>query len=225
VDEILLQTLDDRRLSRSERRVLTALFAEHADDRDDLLFFRHRAFEIARQRARGADDRQLISWLEEVIKALAAASDPALQAPRLAEAHFSPGDRCLRRIVSLVGHARRTAEICVFTITDDRITRALLEAHRRGVALRIITDDDKLYDRGSDIEQLAGAGVPVRLDCSEHHMHHKFAVFDRELLVTGSYNWTRSAADHNEENIVVSNDTRLVQAFGDTFERLWSAFG
>jgi phosphatidylserine/phosphatidylglycerophosphate/cardiolipin synthase-like enzyme len=55
-------------------------------------------------------------------------------------------------------------------------------------------------------------------------MHHKFAVFDGLYLVTGSYNWTRSAATHNEENIVVSSDPRLVADFKRTFDSLWTRF-
>ena len=50
------------------------------------------------------------------------------------------------------------------------------------------------------------------------------ALFDRARLITGSYNWTRSAAEHNHENLVVSEDEELVRAFGKTFERLWSNF-
>ncbi len=55
-------------------------------------------------------------------------------------------------------------------------------------------------------------------------MHHKFALFDGARLMTGSYNWTRSAAQHNHENLVVSDDHELVGAFGKTFERLWASF-
>ena len=223
VDEILLRTLDDERLSRGEKQVLTDIFAEHGGDEQRLAFFRHRAFAIARDRLRDPRDRRTVVWLEEVVKALAAAASPDV-VPRLAEAHFSPGDHCLRRIISLIKSARRFADICVFTITDDRIARTLLEAHQRGIRVRIVTDDQKTEDLGSDIHALAAAGVPVRMDQSQHHMHHKFALFDNTYLVTGSYNWTRSAAAHNEENMVVTTEPRLVKAFGETFARLWSEF-
>jgi phosphatidylserine/phosphatidylglycerophosphate/cardiolipin synthase-like enzyme len=56
-------------------------------------------------------------------------------------------------------------------------------------------------------------------------MHHKFAIFDQRLLVTGSYNWTRSAAERNRENLAVTDDRRLVAAFREEFERLWRDFG
>ena len=48
--------------------------------------------------------------------------------------------------------------------------------------------------------------------------------FDRRLLVTGSYNWTRSAARNNLENIAITDDPRLVEPYRDEFERLWERF-
>jgi phosphatidylserine/phosphatidylglycerophosphate/cardiolipin synthase-like enzyme len=55
-------------------------------------------------------------------------------------------------------------------------------------------------------------------------MHHKFALCDAQVLLTGSFNWTRSASDHNQENILVTQETRLVEAFAREFERLWAVF-
>jgi mitochondrial cardiolipin hydrolase len=90
------------------------------------------------------------------------------------------------------------------------------------VPLRIITDNEKAFDEGSDIIRLRQAGVAVRVDQSPYHMHHKFAIFDHERLLTGSYNWTRGASEHNEENFVILGDRRLITAFNTTFERLWN---
>ena len=56
-------------------------------------------------------------------------------------------------------------------------------------------------------------------------MHHKFAVADSNQVLTGSYNWTRSAARENEENIVVTNAPELVSAFTRQFEQLWKSLG
>jgi phosphatidylserine/phosphatidylglycerophosphate/cardiolipin synthase-like enzyme len=141
------------------------------------------------------------------------------------EAWFSPGEGPLNAIVRGVEEARGAIDVCVFTITDDRITRALLDASRRGVRLRVVSDDDKALDMGSDLRRLADAGVPVCLDRTEAHMHHKFAIFDRLRLLTGSYNWTRAAAESNHENVLVSDDARLVQPFCRAFDDLWAALG
>lgn len=224
VDEILLTTLADRRLSRSERKALGAVLVDHKDDRELLAYVRHRAFEVVRRELGSTPQLEALDWLEEVVRTIASVEGPE-PPPSLAEAHFSPGDHCRRRIASLCSLARRTIEVCVFTITDDRITRGLLDAHARGVRLRVITDNEKSVDLGSDVERLERAGVPVRLDRTEHHMHHKFAIFDGSYLVSGSYNWTTSAATANEENIVVVSDPRLLAPFAETFERLWRAYG
>ena len=64
----------------------------------------------------------------------------------------------------------------------------------------------------------------MRVDQTDAHMHHKFAVYDDARLLSGSYNWTRSAANYNQENLVVTSDRAIVERFGSEFERLWSDF-
>jgi phosphatidylserine/phosphatidylglycerophosphate/cardiolipin synthase-like enzyme len=53
-------------------------------------------------------------------------------------------------------------------------------------------------------------------------MHHKFAIVDNTVVVTGSYNWTRSAALYNHENIVVTSAKPIVAGFCEEFDRLWA---
>jgi len=223
IDACLARTLEDRRLSRGERQALAGLAADcpSAADRREVV---HRAFEIARGVLTGPTDRPVLDWLEDVVKTVREV-EPSAGGALLAEAHFSPGDDCLRAILRLLAGALRTAEVCVFTITDDRLAAALLDAHRRGVAVRVITDDSKADDLGSDVDRLARAGIPVRVDRSPFHMHHKFAVLDGSALLTGSYNWTLGAARDNEENLIVTDDPRLITPFSAAFERLWVTLG
>jgi phosphatidylserine/phosphatidylglycerophosphate/cardiolipin synthase-like enzyme len=80
----------------------------------------------------------------------------------------------------------------------------------------------KAHDLGSDVDQIAAAGVACKMDIGqEAHMHHKYAVFDGRTLMNGSFNWTRSASEQNEENLIVTNDAVLVTAFAARFEILW----
>ncbi len=212
----LRRTLDDQRLSRGEKRALRAM-AQTATPAE-LDWMRSVAFEVA-ERALDGDERarEILAWLQDVVKVLRHSDD----APPSSGAFFSPGDEPLRKITGMLSAAQRSVEICVFTITDDRIADAIRDCHRRGVEVRIISDDDKAFDRGSDILALQKHGIAVRVDGSPAHMHHKFALFDRRELLTGSYNWTRSAASENHENVIVTADPRLVAAFGEVFETLW----
>ena len=137
-------------------------------------------------------------------------------------AYFSPGPDCRVAIEQAMETALYELLICVFTISDDRLSDAIQRAHRNGLTVRVLSDNDKMDDRGNDIERMAASGVNVRIDRSPEHMHHKFMVVDGQTVLTGSYNWTRSAETRNEENLVVLDDPILAGQFSDEFERLWS---
>ena len=220
IDRALQDTLADHRLSRSERQAMKLLFKEMAETDCQRTAIRCRAFEIARQEVIDPTSCAVLDWLEEVNKLLQP-KPISHQAP--AEAYFSPGDDCPAAIVRHLHAASRQIDICVYTITDDRIARAILDAHGRGVAVRIITDIQKVQDCGSDIERLQHSGIAVRTDDCGTLMHHKFALFDERTLLTGSYNWTHSAASGNLENFIVTDEPPLVQKFVLKFEELWQS--
>jgi len=219
LSEALRHTLADRRLSRGERKAVQAMIADQLRSEQHRDVLRHEAFELARQELQNPNDKQVLQWLEDVVKALEPPDDSP-RAPRC-EAYFEPGDNCPRRIISLFHSCRRTADVCVFTITDDRVTEAIEAAHARGVKVRIISDNDKTMDAGSDIWRLRRRGIEVRVDISPFHMHHKFAVIDGRTLITGSYNWTRGAAEKNHENLVLLEEPPLVAEFLGEFEKIW----
>jgi phosphatidylserine/phosphatidylglycerophosphate/cardiolipin synthase-like enzyme len=219
MQEFLEVSLQDRKLSRSEKSVLSQHLQEAGLNAQALATFRSIAFRVAREAIDAVNGTLIVEWLEDVVKVL---QPPSVECESvMSEAWFSPHNDCPQRIRTLLGQARKSVDICVFTITDDRLTSAVLNAHGRGVTVRIITDNEKATDLGSDTDRLLEAGIAVRVDRSEYHMHHKFAVFDNSLLLNGSYNWTRGAAENNEENFIVTSDRRLVTSFIAAFEGLW----
>lgn len=220
IDAQLARSLADRRLSRGERQALVELIPD-LNPEADREAIRRRAFEIAAAALKQVEDRPVLAWLEDVVKALREPGQGAAH-QAVAESYFSPGDDCPRTIGRLLKNARKSVDVCVFTITDDRLADEIVEAHRRGVSLRIITDDAKSEDLGSDVNRFERAGITVRVDRSPFHMHHKFALFDGTTLLTGSYNWTRGAARDNEENLIVTDEPRLISSFTATFDDLWA---
>ena len=216
----LAASLDDLRLADEEKRELALMLCENPPREEDLRRARNVAFELVRKHANDPNLFALLKWLEGVVRILDNSRAPATATQQ--SAFFSPGTACLEAIRTRLRNARQHAEICVFTLSDDRLSDEVLAAHRRGVAIRLLTDNLKEFDAGSDIGRLRDAGVAVAIDRTEAHMHHKFALFDGEWLLNGSYNWTRSASELNEENIIQSNDARLLKPFSEHFERLWT---
>lgn len=136
-------------------------------------------------------------------------------------AYFSPGEDCLDALRDAIAQAQTELLICVFTISDDRIASSLLQRRKDRLRIQLIADNDKMHDKGSDVLRLFRSGIQVRTDVSPHHMHHKFMVVDRKVVLTGSYNWTRSAERYNRENLVRIDEPELAASFAREFERIW----
>jgi phosphatidylserine/phosphatidylglycerophosphate/cardiolipin synthase-like enzyme len=223
LDALLRQFLVDHKLSDAEKKALAKWVDANVTSEQKRGVARSRVFATARAAVADPQAARVIDFLEDVLKVLVPMGEAATAAPAATpdEAFFSPGDACLGRIIARLNNARRSADICVFTITDDRIAAAILAAHKRGVKVRIITDNEKAYDEGSDVKRLQAAGVPLLVDQTPFHMHHKFAIFDRTRLINGSYNWTRSAATSNEENVTDTGDPALLASFQREFDSLW----
>lgn len=229
LSRFLRDSLGDRKLSRGEKTALTDWLTKNVTSDQTRGLARHIAFEIAKN---ASPDAGVIEWLEDVMKVIVPNAAPAAASTERDQAFFSPGEMCLQQIVLRLRGCRRSADLCVFTITDDRITRAILDAHDRRVKLRILSDVEKAGDLGSDMQQFRAAGIAIKLaDVRGRqdpnlvgHMHHKFAILDGTRLINGSYNWTRGAASTNFENVVDTGDSTLVAAFSEEFERLWNLF-
>jgi mitochondrial cardiolipin hydrolase len=220
LDRLLQRSLADGSFQTAEREALADWIAKHAPDEGSRALARSRAFAFVKS-ASTAEAGRSIDWLEDAIKVMAHPAAPPF-ASEHGSAFFSPGLTCIHEVLRQFDLARQRCDVCVFTITDDRITDAIIRAHARGVQVRIITDDEKSHDLGSDIDQLQMVGIPCKMDVGNAaHMHHKFALFDGHRLMTGSFNWTRSASEQNEENLIVTADPNLVGAFTSRFESLW----
>lgn len=216
LETFLRESLEDFALSRSEKKELKTHLAGISGNNTEKAKARQLAFNLAQGAINEFGQITALDWLQGVIK-LIYTSESEIKAA----AYFSPGEDCLHRIRRLIGESQKTLDICVFTITDNRIVIKLEEARDRGIAIRIISDNDKSMDLGSDLDHLIRAGIDCRFDRTTAHMHHKFAIADHDLLLSGSYNWTRSAATENDENIVVTNNTKIVRTFAKKFEEMW----
>lgn len=217
LEQLFNQAFEDRNFTRTERQSLRKALNQESLTSRELGVLRAKIFDIARQDLQSPETSQVIEWLENANKLLLPSLKPAFKN----QVFFSPGDDCLNAILSHIQRSKHRIDICVFTISDNRISREIENSYRRGVRMRIITDAPKLHDKGSDIYRLSSHGIPIRIDDYHTHMHHKFAIFDSKEVLTGSYNWTRSAAEVNEENVIITNDPHTIKPFQQEFDRLW----
>jgi phosphatidylserine/phosphatidylglycerophosphate/cardiolipin synthase-like enzyme len=217
--DMLEQTFADRKISRTEKKALREILEESSEQ--EKLFFRKAVFEMASSHIKSNEHQEILLWLEELISLSISIQQGSSSSDSCA--YFSPGESCKSQIIFHLKSAQSKIDVCVFTITDNEISKEIEAAYRRKIALRIITDNDKAFDEGSDIQRLEQMGIFVRKDKTPLHMHHKFAIFDEKILLTGSYNWTRGAAEQ-QENLLVTKDKKLILQYAEEFENLWKQF-
>lgn len=221
LEQMIKDSLADCKLDLDEKYAFKEL--ANTLETEQLRFIKNKAFELGRPYIEkgGSEAIRVYHWLERLLKAIQPHETNFTMKP---SAYFSPGDACRVKIIALIKQAKHSINICVFTISDNIIVREILAAHKRGIKVVIISDNDKANDKGSDIDRLSAQGVQVILDHSPHHMHHKFAIFDDKILLNGSFNWTRSATDVNQENILVTANSELVLAYIEKFQALKKRF-
>lgn len=209
-------SIADEYFSRSEKKSIRSLVKDYKPSEHDLSVLRSKVFDMANERINSENYSFMMQWVEDACKALIVTVPVEKD-----EVYFSPGKACRAAILNQIRSAVRSLDICVFTISDDFIADALVQAHKKHLRVRIITDNDKSEDKGSDIDRFHEEGLPVKIDDTRHHMHHKFMVVDDKVALTGSYNWTRSAAKFNHENLLLTRESAVVKAFKKEFEDLW----
>lgn len=187
----------------------------NALSREEIGELRYRLFNEARRLELTNNGQQALFWLQNCFDLIGQYKFS------MHKVYFSPGTDILETISDLLKQANHTLDICVFTITDERLSNDILYCHQRGVKVRIITDDAKIYDHGSAIKYLKREGIPVKIDHSRYHMHHKFGIIDSRIVFTGSFNWTYTASNHNQENLLVTTNHDIVLQYLEHYELLW----
>jgi len=163
--------------------------------------------------------RAVALWL---LLALAPAAAPV--ADGAPEVYFSPEGGVRTALRRQIDEATATIDLAIFDFTAAELAAALTDARARGLAVRVVADARQARGPHSAIPRLVAAGIEVRLVRGRGRgvMHHKFAVFDARLVVTGSYNWTDSAEARNFENAIFLDDPAVVSRYAARFERLFA---
>jgi len=139
--------------------------------------------------------------------------------------YFSPNRGADDTTIGFIDHCTTFVDVAIYALTHNDIADALIRAHRRGVKVRILIDSLQAKNAYSDDEALEATGIVVRRDTMSGIMHHKFMVGDSRdggmAVQTGSFNFSKNAAQRNSENFVVIRLQYVAKTYRQEFERLW----
>jgi phosphatidylserine/phosphatidylglycerophosphate/cardiolipin synthase-like enzyme len=139
------------------------------------------------------------------------------------ESYFSPDDSTQNRIIELIQDANGSIDFCYYSFTSDQIADVLIDRAKDGLILRGVLDT---YQEGAGIggeyQRLKDHGLDIHLDGHPEKLHLKLMIIDKRIVITGSYNLTRSAETRNDENTLVVHSEELADFYLNEFEMIYA---
>jgi phosphatidylserine/phosphatidylglycerophosphate/cardiolipin synthase-like enzyme len=135
------------------------------------------------------------------------------------ENYFSPVDHVMDKLVAYIQGAQNSIRFMAFTYTDVNLANAMIERFQAEVDVQGVIEN-RGASQGAMVP-LFCAHLPVRVDGNKYTMHHKVIIIDENTVITGSFNFTKSADDENDDNIIVIHDPKLAQLYLQEFDRVW----
>jgi competence ComEA-like helix-hairpin-helix protein len=161
---------------------------------------------------------------------------------------FSPNSRTVPwedtssgLIARTLQRARQSANLALFVFSDQKVANTLQGRHQQGVEVKALIDPEFAYRPFS--EGLDMLGVAIASNCRFEadnqlwsppiatvgipkipvgdKLHHKFGAVDRQIVITGSHNWSAAANTQNDETLLVIDNPTVTAHYQREFERLY----
>lgn len=128
-------------------------------------------------------------------------------------------------MLKVMDSAQRSLRLAGYSFTSPAVVRALVNARKRGVDVKVLLDDRGNRGKASiaAMNLIAGADIPIRVISSYAIHHDKYIVVDGRHTETGSFNYSQAAARSNSENVlVVWNDERVASSYLAHWDSRWA---
>jgi phosphatidylserine/phosphatidylglycerophosphate/cardiolipin synthase-like enzyme len=129
-----------------------------------------------------------------------------------------------KELIDVINSSKESLDIAIYSLTHPDIVKAIKDAKKRGVVVRIISD--KIQSEGKAqleaLKILGSADIPMKINKHSGLMHMKVTIADKKVVTTGSYNYSKAASTTNDEVLVVIHNEDAAKAFSEQFERMWN---
>jgi phosphatidylserine/phosphatidylglycerophosphate/cardiolipin synthase-like enzyme len=136
------------------------------------------------------------------------------------ETYFAPEDKVLQEVIEVVSRAEESIRFMVFSFTDDELGMVMRERAASGVLVEGVFESRGTTSEYSEFAAMSEAELNVWRDGNPASMHHKVIIIDSSIVILGSFNYTHSADQDNDENILVVYDRQIADHFLDEFDTL-----
>lgn len=147
------------------------------------------------------------------------------------QVYFSPNQNIDLIMIKEIEKAKAKISVAIYDITNKKITDALINAHKKGISIRLYTD--KIINQDYEqplLDDLETNNIEVKVANPENWsnvqsyraiMHNKFIVIDEDIVMTGSYNFTTNAEENNRENLIIIPNKIIAKKYYEQFNIYW----
>lgn len=129
------------------------------------------------------------------------------------QVYFSPDGGCTDAIAGQLNEASSTVLVQAYSFTSAPIAKALIDAKKRGVDVQVILDKSNVTAKYSAADFMLHADIPTYIDAQHAIAHNKIMIIDGGTVITGSFNFTKAAEEHNAENLLVLRNKDLAAGY------------
>jgi phosphatidylserine/phosphatidylglycerophosphate/cardiolipin synthase-like enzyme len=136
---------------------------------------------------------------------------------------FTPEDGALEQVViPLVNLAQFEVRFLAFSFTDYPLAEAMIQRAQKGVNVAGVYEKVGSDTDAAEFDTLFCAGIPVRRDANPGFMHNKVVIVDQRYVITGSLNYSTSAEESNDENVIMLDNAEIARLYLQEFDRIWA---
>lgn len=135
---------------------------------------------------------------------------------------FAAEDGVIGHIIPYVDNAQHSIRFMAFSFTDYPLAKAMIDRAAEGVDVAGVFEKVGSETEFSELRTLLCAGVPVRQDGNPSFLHHKLIIIDERIVLTGSLNYSTSAEESNDENVIIIENPEIAALYMQEFQRVWA---
>lgn len=138
------------------------------------------------------------------------------------QVYFSPDDGVLNALMPLLDGAQESIYFLAFSFTSNELGDLVRQKAEAGLTVAGVMDEEQISsNQGTEFDPFRQAELDVLIDGIDGQMHHKVFIVDEKIVVLGSYNFSRSAEERNDENLLIVHDADMARQFMLEFQRVW----
>ncbi|MBK9927465.1 MAG: DUF1669 domain-containing protein [Anaerolineales bacterium] len=139
------------------------------------------------------------------------------------EVFFSPDDHVLNSLYDALSKAESSIYFLAYSFTSNELGDIVREKAAEGLTVKGVMDEEQIASNtGTEYDPFLQADLDVKKDGNEGLMHHKVFIIDEKIVAFGSYNFSNSAEEKNDENLIIIHNEQIAQQYMQEFQRVYS---